>query len=113
MDNLLHPYLHGTNDSEALPRLDKLLLVSDRQFILTPRSSMQFSRLKGIRRSSTIGFLCAVRNTHTHVQGGGIMSQRHSALVAEAKQHDALSFVYRSWHLLATLHDAVTSRIAS
>lgn len=72
MDNLLHPYLHGTNDSEAQPRLDKLLLVSDPQFFLTPGSSMQFSRLKGNRRSSTIGFLYAVRSTHTHVQGEGL-----------------------------------------
>jgi hypothetical protein len=72
MDNLLHPYLRATDESTALHRLDKLLLVTDPQFFSYSGSSVQFSRLKENRRSSTIGFLCAVRSTHIHEQGKGL-----------------------------------------
>jgi hypothetical protein len=48
MDNLLHPYLQGTNDREAQPRFDKLLLVSDPQFFLIPEVPCSSPVLRGI-----------------------------------------------------------------
>jgi hypothetical protein len=72
MDNLLHPYLRATNESTAQHRLDKLLLVRDPQFFLTPEVPCSSPVLKENRRSSTIGFLYAVRSTPTNVQGEGL-----------------------------------------
>ena len=87
MDNLAPSYLHGPIDSEAQHRLDKLLLVGDPQFFPTSGSSVQFSRLNGNREIVTIDCLCAVRQ-HSYTRARGrVMSQRDSALVAEAKQH--------------------------
>ena len=89
MDNLLHPYLRATDESTAQHRLDKLLLVSDHSCFSYSGSSVQFSRLKGNRRSSTVEHFsaCGSQRSYTRARGW-IMSQRHSALVAEAKQHD-------------------------